>query len=74
LFPLNQTLYTNDVDVPVIVTGASDNHFKEIKLLFININTIWRKAYPNTTVIMYDLGLVGDQQQQVNWIFEIPRT
>jgi len=65
LFPLNQTLYTNDVDVPVIVTGASANHFGELQRLFIGINTIWRKAYPNTTVIMYDLGLADGQQQQV---------
>ena len=55
-------------DVPVVVTGASSNHFKESLEVLDNIqNILMKKIYPNReiTLIYYDLGLTKTQYEVI---------
>ena len=43
--------------LPVLVTAASENHFREAQALFENIHSRLLPKYPDLKIIFYDLGL-----------------
>ena len=54
------------VEVPVLVTGASSNHFEEVGLLIKHINSVVRPVYPNVPFYFFDLGMEHWQTQKVS--------
>ncbi|XP_050418954.1 uncharacterized protein LOC126832277 [Patella vulgata] len=51
--------------IPVIVAGASSNHFTEMQALMHNIDTVLRPVYPDIKVILYDIGFTESQRQAI---------
>ncbi|KAK6166874.1 hypothetical protein SNE40_023485 [Patella caerulea] len=51
--------------IPVIVAGASSNHFTEMQAMLHNIDTVLRPVYPNIKVILYDIGFTEAQRQAI---------
>ncbi|KAK6192284.1 hypothetical protein SNE40_003779 [Patella caerulea] len=53
-------------DIPVIVAGASSNHYKEMQAMMHNIDTVIRPVYPHIKVILYDIGFTERERQAVS--------
>ncbi|KAK6192288.1 hypothetical protein SNE40_003782 [Patella caerulea] len=53
-------------DIPVIVAGASTNHYKEMQAMMHNIDTVIRPVYPHIKVILYDIGFTDLERQAVS--------
>ncbi|XP_050418950.1 uncharacterized protein LOC126832275 [Patella vulgata] len=51
--------------IPVIVAGASNNHFTEMQAMMHNIDTVLRPVYPDIKVILYDIGFTESQRQAI---------
>ena len=62
-----QAIYCNKktVEVPVLVSGASSNHYLEALMLLENLNAFVRPVYTNTTFYFFDLGLTAPEKQKV---------
>ena len=56
---------TSNIEIPVLVGGASSNHFHEALELFKNLNNFVRPVYPTTALHFFDLGLKPDELRQV---------
>ncbi|KAK6192277.1 hypothetical protein SNE40_003774 [Patella caerulea] len=52
-------------DIPVIVAGASSDHFKELQALMHNIDTVIRPVYPHIKVILFDIGFTERERQAI---------
>ncbi|KAK6192293.1 hypothetical protein SNE40_003785 [Patella caerulea] len=52
-------------DIPVIVAGASSNHFNETQAMMYNIDTVIRPVYPHIKVILYDIGFTELERQAI---------
>ncbi|KAK3087676.1 hypothetical protein FSP39_009036 [Pinctada imbricata] len=50
-------------DVPVIVSGASSNHYEEAVAMCNNLNSTLRKKYTDMKLIIFDLG-IGDSDRR----------
>ena len=53
------------VEVPVLVSGSSSNHYKEALTLIKNLNTYVRPTYSNTPFYFFDLGLTASEKLKV---------
>ena len=60
-------MYSNKkkVEVPVLVSGASSNHYLEAQMLIENLNIFVRPIYTNTPFYFFDLGLTASEKQKV---------
>ena len=61
----NRTLEAT-VELPIIVTAASSNHYLESVEMLNSLAAVVRSAYPTIPVYYYDLGLELDQKIEVN--------
>ena len=57
---------TSNIEIPVLVGGASSNHFQEALGLFKNLNEVVRPVYPTTKLYYFDLGLRPNEISQVH--------
>ena len=65
--PKLKAIYHNksQLELPVVVSGASHNHHKEALLLIEHINTFIRPKYDSIPFYFFDLGLVASEKQKV---------
>ena len=59
----------NTVELPVILSAASSDHLYEVESMFLNLNTVVRKAYPTIKVVFYDLGLSKWEKIKVIYMY-----
>ena len=57
--------HKNGVEIPVMATAASSNHYDEAGMLIENLNTVVRPAYPSMQLYFFDIGLKDWQREQV---------
>ena len=71
--PSPRVLYSHegpegDLEAPVLVSGASSNHFEEVDLFINHLNSVIRPSYPNVPFYFFDLGMENWQSQKVSKI------
>ncbi|KAK6174043.1 hypothetical protein SNE40_017389 [Patella caerulea] len=52
-------------DIPVIVAGASSDHYQEMQAMMHSIDTVIRPVYPHIKVILYDIGFTERERQAI---------
>ena len=56
---------TSNIEIPVLVSAVSSNHFEEALELCENLNDVVRPAYPTAPLFIFDLGLKPEEILQV---------
>lgn len=54
------------VEIPVLVSGASSNHYEEGNLFIYHLNSVVRPSYPSVPFYFFDLGMKHWQTQKIS--------